>query len=335
MNNITLHTTVDEIDSEKWMKLACDSVCTSFFQTIECYRFYNTLSFMTPFVIGVSEDDNLTGLICGYIIADGNPIKRYFSRRAIIPGGALLSQTISNEALFRLLESMKKELIGKCIYIEFRNYTDYSVHKSVFEQSSFKYQPHLNFHISTPDADTALKNLSSTKRRDIKLSKKQGAEWIETVEHKDIIEFYELLKDLYLTKIKLPLFPISFFEKLILTGIGKLFIVKYDGRIIGGSVCILSSPKAVFEWFVCGLDGQIKNIFPSTLATWAGIEYAALNGYQRFDMMGAGKPDEGYGVREFKSKFGGELVEHGRYIFVCKSLLFFIGKKIISLIKKR
>ena len=81
------------------------------------------------------------------------------------------------------------------------------------------------------------------------------------------------------------------------------------------------------------MDGQVKNVFPSTLATWAGIEFAALNGFKRFDMMGAGKPDEGYGVREFKSKFGGELVEHGRFLCICQPTLYKLGKYIISIIK--
>jgi lipid II:glycine glycyltransferase (peptidoglycan interpeptide bridge formation enzyme) len=90
----------------------------------------------------------------------------------------------------------------------------------------------------------------------------------------------------------------------------------------------------LYEWFVCGLDGQFKNVFPSTVATWAAIEYAAKNGLIRFDMMGAGKPDEGYGVREFKSKFGGTLVEHGRFLHVLNPLLYAIGKKAVQILKK-
>jgi serine/alanine adding enzyme len=50
-------------------------------------------------------------------------------------------------------------------------------------------------------------------------------------------------------------------------------------------------------------------------------------------MMGAGKPDEGYGVREFKSKFGGELVEHGRFLFVCNPRLYALGKYIVKKLK--
>jgi lipid II:glycine glycyltransferase (peptidoglycan interpeptide bridge formation enzyme) len=41
--------------------------------------------------------------------------------------------------------------------------------------------------------------------------------------------------------------------------------------------------------------------------------------------MGAGKPDEPYGVRDFKAEFGGELVERGRFLCIRKPLLYKIG----------
>jgi len=41
--------------------------------------------------------------------------------------------------------------------------------------------------------------------------------------------------------------------------------------------------------------------------------------------MGAGKLDEEYGVREFKEKFGGKLVEYGRFICVNNRLLYQLG----------
>jgi lipid II:glycine glycyltransferase (peptidoglycan interpeptide bridge formation enzyme) len=39
-------------------------------------------------------------------------------------------------------------------------------------------------------------------------------------------------------------------------------------------------------------------------------------------MMGAGKPDEDYGVRDFKAQFGGTLVEHGRFLKVNNPLIY-------------
>ena len=39
-------------------------------------------------------------------------------------------------------------------------------------------------------------------------------------------------------------------------------------------------------------------------------------------------------VRDFKAKFGGELVEHGRFLCVRKPLLYWIGKTGVKLLKR-
>ncbi len=331
---MTVYKTRSEIDINEWEELVRVSPNASFFQTPECHDFYVSLSFLDPFLVAVSENGRISGLICGYVIADGNLLKQFFSRRAIVPGGALLAVDISDEALAALLEGVKNLLKHKAIYIEFRNFNDYSAYRDRFEQVGFQYQPHLNFHVETSDLETCSKQLSSTKRRDVKLSRKGKADWLETSTIEDIIAYYDLLSSLYKVKVKTSLFPVDFFIQLIQQKVGKLFIIKYENQIIGGSVCVLMRNQTVYEWFVCGMDGKFKNIYPSTMATWAAIEYAATNGYKRFDMMGAGKPDESYGVREFKSKFGGKLVEHGRFLFVCQPLLYMLGKKVVEILKK-
>ncbi len=330
-----IHSTIHQIDPIQWQQLIKSSENASFFQTPDCYEFYSSLSFLKPFVFGVSENEKLMAIICGYIIADGNLIKQFFSRRAIVPGGLLLDENIKPHALQKLLEYSIHSLKRQTIYFEIRNYNDYSAFRSTFEKSGFSYNTHLNFHVATLDVESALMQLNTTKRRDVKLSIKEGAEWMETKDTQDLKDYFILLKQLYEIKIKTPLFPYSFFERLLQFDNGKFFVVKHKGRIIGGSVCVMLPQKAVYEWFVCGMDGQIKNVFPSTLATWAGIEYAAKNGFDRFDMMGAGNPDESYGVREFKSKFGGKLVEHGRFLYICKPMLFSLGKYMLMKLKAR
>ena len=327
--------TIDQIDRKEWNELLAHSSTATFFQSPECYDFYQSLPFINPFGYGVSENGKLKGLVIGYIISDGNKIKRFFSRRAIIPGGILFSENISQSAAGNLLQTLKEKLNKKVIYIEIRNYNDYTKYKSLFNENNFTYQAHLNFHVSTSSQEAALKNLSTTKRRDVKLSIKEGAEIFEADNREEIAEYYDLLKSLYQTKVKTPLFPVEFFERLVLDSYGKLFLIKYDGQIIGGSVCVGMEKNVLYEWFVCGTDGKFKNIYPSTLATWAAIKYAAENGYRYFDMMGAGKPDESYGVREFKAKFGGELVEHGRFLCVINPLLYNVGKKVVEIIKSR
>jgi lipid II:glycine glycyltransferase (peptidoglycan interpeptide bridge formation enzyme) len=70
------------------------------------------------------------------------------------------------------------------------------------------------------------------------------------------------------------------------------------------------------------------------MATWAAIEYSHQNNIPVFDFMGAGSPKIEYGVREFKSRFGGNMVEYGRFILIFNPLLYHTAKLGLKLIKK-
>jgi lipid II:glycine glycyltransferase (peptidoglycan interpeptide bridge formation enzyme) len=110
--------------------------------------------------------------------------------------------------------------------------------------------------------------------------------------------------------------------------------VKFKNKIIGGIVCPILKNQSIYEFYICGLDAEFKDQSPSVMATYAAIQYGFKNNLKRFDFMGAGKPDEDYGVRDFKAKFGGELVEHGRFIKINRPLLFKIGKAGLKILQK-
>lgn len=275
----------------------------------------------------------MRGVVCGYIVADGGKIKRLFNKRAIISGGILLDENISTDALSKLLSIIIAQLRKKVIYIEIRNYNDYSLYQHTFEKSGFEYLRHVNYQINLAEKDAVAKRFSRSKRYQIKSSQQKGIYINETSELKDIHAFYTILEKLYKNKVRYPLFPVEFFEKLVKTSFGKLFVVKKDETIIGGIACAVFNNEVVYEWFVCGEDASYKEYYPSVMATWAGIKYGMNNDYKLFDFMGAGNPDKNYGVREFKSKFGGDLVEYGRFLHVCKPFWYKIGTVGIKILK--
>lgn len=326
---------IDSIPVEQWKNLLKSSPTTSFFQTRECYDLYaSNPIFMKPFCMAVEEDEQLKGVIIGFVQSDGGLVKRYLSRRAIINGGPLLAEDISDDALSMLLTHCKKSLRGKAIYIESRNYVDYSRYKDQFLRCGFEYVPHLNFHIDTTSEDVVNENLGKSRKRNIRLSFRDGAEVVENPTIDEMHEFYDILKDLYEKKVKTPLYPLSFFDYLFRQSYAKYFLVRYNGKIVGGTLCVSLPGYALYEWFACGEDGVHKNIYPSSVAKYAAILYTAQNGCHHYDMMGAGKPDEEYGVRDFKATFGGKLVEHGRYQKILNPLLYSIGKLGVTIMKK-
>ena len=343
--------TYHEIDIQQWNELVQSSPTATWFQTKEAYQFYSSVpEEMTPFAIGVT-DNKLTGVIVGYITNANNPIKQFLTRRAIIIGGPLLADDISDEALTALLMAIRQlgdkakgkknskavtiastpyTLHSTPIYIETRNFHDYSKWKSVFQANGFTYQPHLNIQV----ACTAAHTMSDQRQRQVKKALKNGALIVEAQSEHEIRNWYQILQKLYRQKVRTPLWSEAFFLRFYRNGVGKYLLVKDNGKVIGGMMCPIFAGKAIYEWYVCGLDEEYKEQYPSVMATYAAIEYAKQNGLPVFDFMGAGVPDKTYGVRDFKMEFGGEVVEYGRYLYIRKLLLYKIGKWGVKMLKK-
>lgn len=352
--------TYEQIDQEVWRVLVQTSRTGTWFQTPEAYSLYASMpELFRPFVMaveGVSELSNertLRGVCVGYVTMEKNAVKQFFTRRTIIIGGPALADDCTNEEVETLMNAVRQRLqIEGCrlkisrgpIYIETRNFNDYSPWREAFEKTGFVYQPHLNFHINTSSIDVVEANLGKSRKRDIKTTIREGVSIVEisqlglqvsNLEREKLVhEYYLLLKKLYDAKIKTPLFPEPFFQSLAKHPDGRILLTMYNGRVIGGTVCVEQTNKCVYEWFVCGEDGIYNHIFPSSYATYAGICYAAEHHCPRFDMMGAGKPDEVYGVRDFKARFGGKEVEYGRFLCVTKPLLYRLGVIGVKLLKK-
>ena len=323
------------VDPKAWTDLVKHSPVASWFQTQEALAFFEGLSFLDAFAYAVESDGQLKGIAVGYVQKDGGKLKRFFSRRAIILGGLLLAEDISDDALAMLLSGLKDGLRKKAIYIEMRNFNDYSSWRSTFERCGFQYQPHYDIHVDTTSMDVVNERMGKSRKRDVRVSMRDGATVITNPTLQQVHDYYHILETLYRTKVKTPLFPVEFFERLSELDSSAFLLVEYEEKIVGGTVCVGLQGEVMYEMYACGEDGVHKTIFPSELATFAGLQYAAENGYYRFDMMGAGKPDDGgYGVRDFKLKFGGELLELGRYAHVCKPLLFNFGKLGVRILKK-
>ena len=305
------------------------------FQSAAYNAFLQETGFLEPFRYSVVKDSKEIAILQGYVQKDGGRLKRFFSRRAIVNGGPYIADDATDQDVKELLEKCKDSLHKQAIYIETRNFRDYSKYRELFESCGFVYEPHYDFIINTDSLEIAEANLGKSRKRDIRTSLRDGADVVENPTEEQIRAYYDILKDLYENKIGTPLFPYDFFLKLYHSGLSKFLLVRYKDEIIGGTVCVFDD-ETVYEWFACGKDGIYKNIYPSTLATWSGIRFAAESGRKRFDMMGAGAPgDGGYGVRDFKAKFGGELVEYGRFKYVCNPVLYAIGKLGVAILKKK
>lgn len=323
--------TYSDIDHAAWQSLVDSSPYATWFQTPEAYRFYaSNPKEMIPFVFGVEEDEHLKAICVGYITKEKSAFKQFFTRRAIIIGGPLIGEHATESDVEQLLRVTASELKSQAIYIETRNFHDYSRWKSVFEANGFTYQAHLNIQV----ACTATHTMSEQRNRQVKKAMQNGVKIVEPQSEQEIRDWYQILRQLYRQKVRTPLWSEAFFLRFYRNGVGKFLLVKYEGKVIGGMMCPVFAGKAIYEWYVCGLDEEYRDQYPSVMATYAAIEYAKQNGIPLFDFMGAGVPDKPYGVRDFKVEFGGEVVEYGRYLHIRKPLLYKIGEWGVKMLKK-
>ena len=242
-----------------------------------------------------------------------------------------------------LLAELVKVYGSKTAFIEIRNYKTLNGCNELYYSFNFQFLPYLNFWLDTQTGTEVWANINSGKKRQIEKSLTAGAIVTEAANIGEVRELYEILKELYLEKIGKPLPGLLFFEKFY-TEIhqkkkGVILVVKNYNKVIGGAFCPVFNNKAIYEWYICGLDKIYRslNIYPSVLATWGIIDFAIQHKIHSVEFMGAGKAGEAYGVRDFKARFGGTMIESGRYLRINKPLIYQAGKmglKVLKMINK-
>jgi lipid II:glycine glycyltransferase (peptidoglycan interpeptide bridge formation enzyme) len=129
--------------------------------------------------------------------------------------------------------------------------------------------------------------------------------------------FYELVRRSYAAA-RVPLADRSLFESafevLQPRDMVKFFLAWIDDQCVAASA-ELAYKDVIFGWY-SGVDRAYSSYVPNELLMWRVLEWGCENGYRVYDFGGAGRSDEDYGVRDFKAKFGGDLVSYGRNAYV-------------------
>lgn len=318
-----LHT-YEQIDGDQWGQLARESSTATWWQTKEAYQLFSSLPDYRVEVVGVADEDALCGVAVIIRPQARTRVGQWLSRRAVIMGGVMVSDGISVEAYRRLMAAIKEQT-SDVVYVEIRNLCDHSAWRGMIAQDGWQYMPHLNIRIDTSDAKSAISRIGKSKRRRICSSVQKGVRVVEHPTMAQVREYYDVLRDLYVRRVHKPLPSWGTWERLYASDMCRYILIEHEGRIIGGSVCVLWEGKVMYEWYACGRDDHRRVISPASLTKYAEIQLAERLGIAQLDLMGAGHPDERYGVRDFKAEFGGEMVEYGRYVYAHCPMVYKIG----------
>lgn len=321
------------IDKANWREFVLNHPRGNIFQTPEMYNVYRSTTNYKPYVfIAIDENKEIIGLLLSVLIKEKKGLLGYLTARSIIFGSPLIHG--NNEVAHRLISSYNNTIRGKAIYSQIRNFADTSGLKDIFYELGYDYEDHLNILLDLSKGYEDLwNNYSRSRKKGIKKALNSDFIFLASNDVSLLDDFYQLLELSY-ARIKLP-FPSKNHFLMLCRHLKneeyKFFMLNLNGEYVASMVA-LQFKNTLYGYYM-GLtnDTEIMRLKPSDLFFHKVLEWCIDKRVKTFDWMGAGKPNEEYGVRDFKLQFGGELVNFGRFTKIHKPFLYRSGKFAIKL----
>jgi len=326
MNIILLNSTTEY--RQQWKSFVLSHPHGEVFHLPEMVEVYEKTPLYEPFVCAaVDNDGEFKGILVACIQREFSGFLGVFTARSVLMGCPLV---IDNDATIgaQLVAAYDQHISKHVIYSQVRNLYDMAWLQTTFDQLNYHYEEHLDIlHDLTLSEESIRQAISKNKRGNISKSLNKGVTFEEVQDYESFDVCVKQIVDTY-KRIGLPAPSRPFFDNafqyLMPAGFLKLFLAKLDGFIIGSRM-ELATGKHLYDWYA-GADDAYKNRYPNDFIPYHMLFWAKKEQYDLFDFGGAGKPGVPYGVREHKLKFGGTLVNYGRYEKVHKPLLMVVGR---------
>ncbi len=312
--NIQVITDESQINTESWSSFVYNHPHGNAFQTPEMFRVYQETPLYEPILLLAKDNEKMLGVLLAVVQKEYALPFGFLSARSIIWGGPLVVD--NDEKIMKLLLQEYDAIARKkAIYSQFRNFWVQNSEKKVFEEFGFQYEQHLNILIDLNKSEKELwKEIASRKRNYINKASREGFTFSIAENDTEINQCYQVLQEVY-QRAKLPLPSLHFFLSLRKQSNEKLqfipFSVKYNDEVIAAFFGLVFK-NCIYEYYVGNKSDYAKGN-PGDFLLWEIFKWGKQHRCSIFDFGGAGKPGVPYGVRDYKMKFGGNLVELGRY----------------------
>lgn len=308
---------VGEVDESDWRRFVGGTVGANVFHTPEMFEVFSRARGHRPSIWAAADDkgDIAAMMVPVEVTVLDQPIVRKFTTRAVMYGGVAASEGERGiEALAQLLRAYVDGIGRNVLFTEIRHTNDPSRIRPALGDWGARHEDHLNFLIDLRrPAEDIWQGIAASARRNIRKAERQGVTFVDVTSPDELAEAYQLLCDVY-EHISVPLPHVSLFQAaldiLVPRGMLRILAAQAEGRMIGVLNLLVFNGVATY-WYT-GAPRQFSRFRPADSLVWRGIEAARAAGAHTFDFGGGGRPDEEYGVREFKAKFGGTLVDFGR-----------------------
>ncbi|MCL5959917.1 MAG: GNAT family N-acetyltransferase [Chloroflexi bacterium] len=322
---------VRDLDERAWRRFVDEHPQGQVFHTPEMFQVFARAKGHKPTLwAAVDGAGRVVALLLPVRVSLFNDLFGRLACRDVVYGSVLYSPTDEGLAgLEKVLDTYQRKMAGASLFTELRNLSDLTPAQEVLERFGFAYEDHLNFLINLDrPAEEIMQSIGPRTRKQIRRGLRRGAVTVEEARDREQVStIYELLRQTYRVA-GIPLADRSLFEAafdlLYPKGMIRFTLARVGEFPAAASVELLYKDTA-YGWYG-GTSRAYSSYQPDELLTWHVLEWSAENGYKLYDFGGAGKPGEPYGVRDFKAKFGGNLVCFGRYTYVHAPRLLRLSK---------
>ncbi len=320
----------------RWDQFVEDHPKGSIFHTSQMVRvFQHTKGHRPQALASVTPAGDITALLVGVRVQTLPPPMGRLSSRAIMYAEPLCHEhPHSMKALSQLVARHDTRMGRSVLFAEVRPLLAPGSERIVLERAGYEYLEYLNYlnDVSLP-IEVMWSNLHRNSRYAIRQCEKRGLEVRDVPADIAVDQLYPLLKLSY-GHSGVPLADRSMFDAVVRelpVGMAKFFAV-YDGDTPVAMDVMLAYKDRVYLWY--GGVARSAEGSPCSLLRWFELQWAHQQGYAICDSGGAGWPNIPYGVRDFKRKFGGDLVQYGRYRKVYSPWTLAVAEKVYNIKRK-
>ena len=229
----------------------------------------------------------------------------FFMHCRILGEGEYAESDYRREELFgEMLKAITQRLNKTVLYIEVSNLEQKMFGYRYFRQQS--YFPvhwmsiHNSLHSRTPEeriSEKMQKRIDTTYARGVTTSEVDGED--------DFKAFTKLLRKHHWLKPKRYIPDDQFFQKMMESQDGKLFVTKYRQRVIGCAAVAYSEGNA-YLWYSAFRRKSYITLHPDVMTIWDTMLDCYQKGFQHMCFMDVGLPFQKNPFREFILRFGGK-----------------------------
>jgi serine/alanine adding enzyme len=305
---------VDDAPRQAWSEFVAGHPAGSVFHTPEMHDVFARARRCSPLSLAaVDGDGRLAALLSAVQVHTLPPVLGAFASRSVLYAEPLCRPGAA-PALAALVREHDRRMQRRVVFAEVRPLGPEGEERGALEEAGYEHYPYLNFIVDLRRPEEEIwSGFTQSARRAVRRSADAGVTVEDANDPAGLDALYRLCQAVY-RRSRIPLAHRSLFEAalavMVPRGMGRIFVARKDGQVVGAHMMLMQGDHVV-AWYWASV--RTRGLFVLEHLIWHSLRWSARQGYATFDMGGAGRPDETYGVRDFKRKFGGEQVCFGRY----------------------